>query len=319
MKAHLLLLCVLTATLAAACDEDPPQSAYDTETPFETPTPGVTPVAVTIPAGGAIVSASGRIGTPGEADQFLFTLAAGDKVRIDVDAQGMIPSAKLLDAVVTLYAPDGGVAAVADDGTNSWDASTVSPGSLRDPYLIVDAAVAGEYTLVLEDANGGGGASASYDYDITFSRVVASALPGGLACADAQLLPAITAGAIVSVTSSVDAISSTDSCCGAQVLACVGAPVSAKDVSYLAALTSGSRVQITRTGSAFDGAIYVTRPNTTCGGGPNTIENACVAGADGANADGFVFTPTETGNYFVWVDGVANSGGAFTLDVRLLP
>lgn len=317
MKARLLALCVLTA-LAAACDEDPPESAYDTETPFETPPPGVTPVAVTIPAGGTITSATGRIGSPGEADQFVFTLAAADRIRIDVDAQGLTPSSALLDAVVTLYAPDGDVLAVADDGTNTWEASTTTPGSLRDPYLIFDAASAGVHTLVIEDANGGGDNNEEFNYRVTFSAVVSTVLEGGLACADAVSLPVLSGtGAIVSVSGTVNAVTSTDSCCGAEVLACVGGPVSSKDVTYLAALTSGTRVQITRNGTAFDGAVYA---STACMGNPNSIQNSCVAGADGSNAtDGFVFTPTVTGDYFVFVDGVANSGGAFTLDLRLLP
>ena len=320
VKARLLAACVVTVSLVAACDEDPPESAYDTETPFETPTPGVTPVAITIPAGGAAVSASGRIGAPGEADQFTFSLAPTDRIRIDVDAQGLTPfSSELLDAVVTLYAPNGAVVAVSDDGTNAWSPSALTPTPLRDPYLLVDAAGPGVHTLVIEDAGGGGDDNEEYDYRVTLSQVVSTVLEGGLACADAVALPAITG--IVSVTGTVNPISSTDSCCGAAVLPCVGAPVPARDVSYLASLTSGTRVQITRTGSAFDGAVYVTRPSTVCtGGGSNTIENACMAGADGANAtDGFVFTPMETGAYFIWVDGVSNSGGSFTLDVQQLP
>lgn len=322
MTGRRLLLCAVPAVFAisglAACDENPPESAVESPTPTPTPDPAATPVAMTIPGDGSMASAAGRIEAPGEKDQFTFALTAGSRVRVDVDAQGMTPSSANLDAYLTLHAPDGSVAAFADDGTNVWDAGTTAPGVLRDPYLVATAGASGEYRLVLEDASGGGADNEEFDYRVNVSLVVSSALNGGIACAGAVPLPLLSGtSSVVSVSAGIDD-ASTDSCCDTTPLPCVGGTVAGRDVVYLAALTSGQRVQITRSGPSFDGAIYVT---TDCiGNNTASIINSCEAGADGSDdADGVVFTPSITGNYYVHVDSVTGSNGLFTLDMRVLP
>lgn len=323
MSGRRVLLLLLPAfagvALLAGCDENPPEVADGTPTPGASPDPVVTPVPVVVPSNGSLAAVSGRIEAPGEADAFTFTLAVGEVVRIDVDAQGMTPSSANLDAFLTLYGPDGNVLAFADDGTNLWSAGTTSPGALRDPYLVVTAAAAGEHTLVLEDATGGGDDSEEFDYRLSLSFVTSTPLAGGIACSGAVPLPALAPGSagVISVTGGIDD-ASTDSCCGATLLPCVGGTVPGRDVLYLAALTSGQTVQITRTGPSFDGAVYVT---TDCvGNSIASIVDSCVAGADGSDdADGVVFTPLVTGDYYVHVDAVTASNGLFTLDVRALP
>jgi hypothetical protein len=67
-----------------------------------------------------------------------------------------------------------------------------------------------------------------------------------------------------------------------------------------------------------DGAVYVT--SACVGNNVPSIVNSCEAGADGSDdADGVVFTPSVTGNYYVHVDSVTGSNGLFTLDMRVLP
>lgn len=316
---HVLLsaFVVVTATaILVACDENPPESAYDTPTPYPSPAPGVTPVAVAVPQDGTSIAVSGRIEVPGERDAFTFLATTGDRLRIDVDAQGMSPSSGNLDAVITLFGTDGNVLSVTDDGTNLWDLGTASPGALRDPYLVATAPANGEYTLVIEDANGGGDDNDEFNYSISFSLVQSIPLNGGISCAAAVALPSLVPGGTVSVTGGIDD-ASTDSCCDTTQLPCVGGTVSGRDVLYTANLTSGQRVQITRTGPGFDGAVYVT---TDCvGNQPASIIDSCEAGADGSDdADGVVFTPQVTGLYYVHVDSVTGTNGLFTLDVRSL-
>lgn len=304
------------ALLSVACEEDPPEAAV-TPTPSQTFTPAETPIPVTLPGDGSIAAFDGRIAEPGESDPFTVDLAAGDSLRIDVDAEALSPSAGDIDAIVTLFGPDGGIVAHADDGTNFWDAGTDAPGPLLDAYLVATAAVAGRYTAVVEDAVGDGADTADFAYRVAFSLVQSSSLAGGLACVDASPLPALTGTAqVVSITGTL-APTSTDSCCGDTVIDCVGSRVEQPDLTYTMTLSSGETVQITRSGAAFDGAIYVT---TDCSASNNTIINACVAGADGADdTDGVVFTPTATALHYIFVDAVAGSSGSFTLDVRRLP
>lgn len=321
MSARPVLLSAFVAVAAtgvlAACDENPPESAYETPTPYPSPAPGVTPVAVAVPQDGTAITVNGRIEVAGERDAFTFLATNGDRVRIDVDAQGLSPSSADLDAVVTLFGTDGAVLSVTDDGTNFWDLGTSSPGALRDPYLVATANANGQYLLVLEDANGGGEDNEEFDYAITFSLVQSTALNGGISCGTAVPLPALVPGGMISVAGGIDA-ASTDSCCDTTVLPCVGGTVGGRDVMYTATLTSGQRVQITRTGAAFDGAIYVT---TDCvGNSIPSITDSCQAGADGSDdADGVVFTAETTGLYYLHVDSVTGTDGPFTLDVRSLP
>ena len=317
MKRSLAVVLVAAAAVAGAvaCQEEPPESAYESPTPLPSPEPGVTPVAVALPGDGTLATVTGRIAAPGEADVFTFALVEGERVRIDVDAQGMVPSSTNLDGFLTVYGPGGAVVAAGDDGTNLWEQGTQTPGPLKDAYLIVTAPLTGNYAAVLEDTHRAGGDNEEWDYRVSFSLVQPAVLAGGTACADAVALPALTGTAgVVSVTGTLTA-ASTDTCCNTQVLPCAGSRVEGPDLTYTATLTSGQRVQIAATGAGFDGAVYVT---TDCVGGSNlSIINSCEAGGDGSDAsDGVVFTPSVTGSYYIFVDAVSGSSGAFTLDLR---
>ena len=288
----------------AACKEDAKEGEGVTPTPNPSPTPVTTPIPLTFP--GVFTD---EITVDGQRDLYSFQVPAGGlRVRLDLDAESLAVTAGFdgrdLDARLTLYGPGGNLLKVVDDGTTVAD-----PLQMRDPFLVYDAVEAGTYTVSVEDANGDG-AAAGYDYVLRSAVDAPVALPGGDACSAAVLLTNLDASYAGSVGSG-----DTNSVGTTVPIGCVGSVVPAKDHVYRAFLDSAQKFQMVRTGTGWDGAIYVV---TTCDGALATVAASCAGGGDGSeDADGTVFRPKVTGTHYIYVDGVgANAFGPYELHLR---
>lgn len=300
-------MAALTVAIAlAACSEEADESrANPSPNPSSTAIP--TPVPLTLGS-----AAAGSLSAPGERDLYSLTLGSNDTlVELDLDADGVIPSSTRLDARLILYEPDGTIARVIDDGTNSK-----KPPRMRDPFALLELPP-GTYFIAVEDALGDGGPS-GFEYLLTARKVVALPNAGGDTCTDAVLLTNLSGVFDGSIVAADD----TNFTWGSPTtsLPCVGSPVPGDDRTYRAFLTSGQLFQMVTTGAARDGAFYVTF-GCVAGWSAALAEQACGVGADGSEgADGIVFRPAVTGTYFLIVDGVtAPSEGAYRLHVRTLP
>jgi hypothetical protein len=286
----------------AACKEGPRAGATSpTPTPAPSIAPGTTPIPIAL--GG---TALGAVLTPGAQVVYAFvTNTNGLEVHLDVDAESIHPATNKLDARLTVFAPNGSLLASAEDGKTVLD-----PHAMKDPFLAVLTGSAGTYTVVVDDQTGAGGATG---YAFVLRATVAHPVPlqGGNVCSDAVTLTNFE------MTISGSTTGASDTCCGPAVLPCVGSAVPGPDRTYKAFLASGQTIQIVRTGRAFDGAVYVT---ASCSSSSTVVvQQSCMVGGDGRDdADGVDFTPATTGTYFLFVDGVTGTSGAYELDLHRL-
>ena len=298
------LLALSATVVLIACKEGARAGAGPNYT--ATPTPLASPTASPIPlALGS--SAAGAILTPGHADLYRFTIGSTSTlVELDIDAEALHPVTNKLDSRLSVYSPDGTLFATADDGTTVKDKRL-----MKDAFLRFTASQSGTWTVAVDDANGGGG-PAGFDYVLRASKPVPVAIQGGNDCLNAVLLTSLDLSLTGDTTGAFPS-----TCCGVEVLPCVGSAVSPPERVYKAILSSGQTIQAVRTGPAFDGALYLTN---SCGITAAQIEAACAIGGDGRDeADGIVFTPAVTGTYYLYVDGVsatAATAGSFQLDLR---
>ena len=289
----------------AACKEDAKEGEGVTPTPTPSPTAVTTPVPLTFP--GVFTD---EISVDGQRDLYSFDVPAGGlRVKLDLDAEALAITATFdgrdLDARLTLYGPGGNLLKVVDDGT-----AVADPLRMRDPFLVYDAVEAGTYTVSVEDVNGDG-AGAGYDYVLRTAIDAPVAMAGADACSGAVLLTnfdASYAGTVL--TGDANSFGGTTTPIG-----CVGSVVPAKDHVYRAFLDSTLKFQMVRTGTGWDGAIFVV---TTCDGAIATVAASCAGGGDGSeDADGTVFRPKVTGTHYIYVDGVgANAFGPYELHLR---
>lgn len=302
----------------AACRENPDENTTATSPP-PSPTAFPTPVALAfgVPAQGALTS-------PGKIDVYAFTLTSGAEVQLDVDADALgITSSfngSIIDARLTLYAADGALLRIVDDGTTvAISGHPADPHRMKDPYLELFAP-AGTYTVTIEDAAGNGGAT-GYDYRLTARLPVPVEVdPGSNPCSSAVALTSLDASFTGNLPKN-DTNSSTNFTATEQI-SCVGTTVPGPDRNYKATLTSGQRIQIVRTGrragtgTIWDGAFYVF---TGCTAGKPV---ACLIGGDGSDeADGVVFQPAVTGTYYLMIDTPIATPGTdmrFQLDLHPL-
>lgn len=305
-RATLLPVALLGSVLVTgACKENAKEGEGVTPTPTPSPTAVTTPVPLAFPG-----VYTDEISADGERDLYSFVVPAGGlKVRIDLDAESMAIGAAFdgrdLDARMALYGPGGNLLKVVDDGT-----TVANPLQMRDPFLVFDAVEAGTYTVSVEDVNGDGGA-AGYDYVLRSASTPAIPLAGADACSGAVLLTNLDASYAGTVeTGDANSFGGTTT-----PIACVGSVVPAKDHVYRAYLDSAQKFQMVRTGTGWDGAIYVV---TTCDGAIATVAASCAGGGDGSeDADGTVFRPKVTGTHYIYVDGVgANAFGPYELHLR---
>ncbi len=302
----LVILAALAAALfLAACTEDADENGT---TPSPSPTDSAIPTPVPLNLDSSV---SASISTPGEQDLFRLVIDA-PLVELDLDADGHFPGNRL-DARLVLYEEDGTIVRVIDDGT-----TVNKPPRMRDPFAVLEVPN-GIYFVGVEDAIGDGGPT-GFDYRLAARRLTDFVRPGGDSCTDAVLVTsmnAVLSGEVLAADADLPWSSATAS------LGCVGSPIPGDDHVYKAVLTSGVTYQMVQTGTR-DGAFYVMTGCTAGGAGAFNLAEAdlvCRAGADGSDgADGVVFKPVVTGEYFLIVDGVVSqSTGTYRLHLRTIP
>jgi hypothetical protein len=118
---------------------------------------------------------AGSIGTAGDVDYYSFPAALGDSVFISLDNDpegdaGLDP----LDSRITLIAPDGTTSLIVANNTGT--------GPEGDEVIVFSPRVAGTHYVCVEDVNGGGGSSYTYNLGISTraGQVIASADTVGL-------------------------------------------------------------------------------------------------------------------------------------------